>query len=83
MSTKLPFLIPATPLLTVSTTEEPLLTRVVVRLFRLGYNTDKRRRHAMGKRLGRKGKPLTKRKTDKSDMDKLRRKYQAIQQMGK
>ena len=34
----------------VSITEEPLYTRVVVRLFRLGYNTDKRRRHVMGKR---------------------------------
>ena len=66
-----------------STTEEPLYTRVVVKLFRLGYNTDKKWRHIMGKRLRGKGTSLTKKKTDKSDMDKLRRKYQAIQKMGK
>ena len=66
-----------------STTEEPLFTRVVVTLFRLGYNTDKRWRHVMGKRWRRKGTSLIKMKTDKSDMDKLRRQYQAIQRMGK
>ena len=66
-----------------SITEEPLYTRVVVRLFRLGYNTDKRWRHVMGKRWGRKGTSLVKVKTNKSKMDKLRRKYQAIQKMGK
>ena len=66
-----------------STTEEPLFTRVVVTLFRLGYNTDKRWRHVMGGKWRKKGTSPIKMKTDKSDMDKLRRKYQAIQKMGK
>ena len=66
-----------------STTEEPLFTRVVVRLFRLGYNTDKRWRYRMEKRQRGKGISRTKPKTDKSELDKLRRKYQAIQKMGK
>ena len=62
----------------VNRTEEHLLTRVVVNLFRLGYYMDKMK---SGKKKGKIS--LRKKTSDISDLEKLKRKYQVIQKMGK
>ena len=55
--------------------DDPLFTRVVVDLFKIGYTAERKWRQLVNRYVKKAG-------VGTHSMDKLRRKYQAIQNMG-